>query len=102
MSLEETLAAILRAEVDKRIAQVQAAADAWVAQFAASAAALAAGEVQALPAPIYQPALSSVLASSAAPVETMPAHMRPPGIEEDRMPSFITTDSAAARSNMSI
>lgn len=56
-SLEESLAAILQAEVDKRIAAVQEAADAWVAAFAVQARKLAVSGVSnpGLPTPTETP-----------------------------------------------
>jgi hypothetical protein len=103
MSLEATLAAVLQAEVDKRVAAVQAAADAWVAAFRVHAEALARGEVAQAPAPAAPAPIPAHIAVAAVDLaDEMPSHMRPPTTDEDRPPAFMVTDSAAMAANMSV
>lgn len=104
-SLEQSLAAVLQAEVDKRVSIVQAAADAWVQAFKEQAERMIrdpATQYAFMPTPVptYVPIPRAVIE---AENEQMPAHMRLPAGAEDETPRGVTfTDSAAVSSNMSV
>jgi hypothetical protein len=100
-SLEQRLAAVLQAEVDKAVEQVQRAALEAVQAFQELAGRIARGEAQSAPA---SPAARPEAPPPAAPVvaDDEPAPMPlPPGAEQF-MVGIRVTDQAALASNMSV
>jgi hypothetical protein len=106
-SLEETLAAVLKAEVDKRVAAVQAAADAAVAAFAKLAESIARGDTKPGPTPEdVQPEVARVVERidtnilSQLPPEIAERARREEAQAQGTTVTYHVNDESAALSNM--
>ena len=102
-SLEDTLAALLRSEVDKAVAKVQAAADAWVVAFREQAERMIKDPASwnaFLPTPVPEAYVVNLVPN----VPPMPVPVVPVPVEYDPpappAPTYVVTDERAAASNM--
>lgn len=100
MSIQESLEALLKAEVDKRVSAIQAEADKAVAAFRALVESIAAGEGVTHQEPTVTPSVPLVVRPVApeAP-QDMPAFMKPPA--DEVMPTYQVTNETAMLANMS-